>query len=247
VAAPNIFGALYAKTYDAIYGNKNYAHECDILEQLFETKSSVISILDLGCGTGGHAAELSKRDYRITGLDQSAEMIKIAQSKNLPSCKFRQEDICSYHLDQKFDAVILMFNVIGYIPDEDRLKALLSTARQHLIPDGMLIFDFWYAPAVRKNPPGQSAREAGLAGQTVYREASGTLDSDQNCVLVDCAISCGTASASVFHKVMYFELDELQLLLRQSNFYNVKFGNMPNFTTPPTPANWPALSWSKAG
>ena len=69
MAVPYIFGALCAKTYDAIYGNKNYAHECDILEQLFETKSSVISILDLGCGTGGHAAELSKRDYRIAGLD----------------------------------------------------------------------------------------------------------------------------------------------------------------------------------
>jgi SAM-dependent methyltransferase len=129
VAGPKIFGALYAKIYDALYWNKNYAQECDILEQLFENKSSVISILDLGCGTGGHAAELSKHDYRITGLDQSAEMIKIAQSKNLTSCKFRQEDICSYHLDKKFDAVILMFNVIGYIPDEDRLKALFSTAR----------------------------------------------------------------------------------------------------------------------
>ena len=127
MANSNIFGELYANTYDVIYSSKNYVQECDLLEQLFKNKISVDSVLDLGCGTGGHAAELSMRGYQIVGLDQSMQMIKIAQDKNLPNCDFRQGDICTFDINQTFDAVYLMFNVIGYLSDEHSLLALRSS------------------------------------------------------------------------------------------------------------------------
>ena len=38
-------------------------------------------ILDLGCGTGGHALVLARRGYRITGVDRSASMLEIARRK----------------------------------------------------------------------------------------------------------------------------------------------------------------------
>ena len=51
------FGPAYAETYDWFYSDKDYARECDLLAELFRRCSGreVLSILDLGCGTGGHA------------------------------------------------------------------------------------------------------------------------------------------------------------------------------------------------
>jgi predicted TPR repeat methyltransferase len=53
----------YAKYYDLLYQEKNYEEECDFIEQVFRgfSKLKVKSILELGCGTGGHAIPLARR------------------------------------------------------------------------------------------------------------------------------------------------------------------------------------------
>ena len=47
----------YARFYDVLYRDKDYAAECRYLERIFDRHSPrrVRSVLDLGCGTGGHA------------------------------------------------------------------------------------------------------------------------------------------------------------------------------------------------
>ena len=246
MANSKIFGEIYANIYDVIYGNKNYVKECDVVEQVFKKKKTVHSILDLGCGTGGHAAELSKRCYKIVGIDQSPQMIKIAQDKNLPACIFKHGDIRTFNLNQTFDAVLLMFNVIGYFLDENSLVALFSAARRHLTKGGILIFDFWYAPAVRENPPTENTREEMQAGLNVYRNATGKIDLKQNWVLIDCNLGRGPTTTMETHTVRYFDLDELQSLMSQSHFASINFSTLNNIFEVPNVNNWGAISWSKA-
>jgi predicted TPR repeat methyltransferase len=71
------FGRAYAEIYDWLYSDKDYAGECDLLEELFRRCSGreIQSILDLGCGTGGHAFPLADRGYQVLGVDRSADMI----------------------------------------------------------------------------------------------------------------------------------------------------------------------------
>ena len=47
----------YAEYYDLIYQDKDYERECDFIEDIFRRFSSdpVRTVLDGGCGAGGHA------------------------------------------------------------------------------------------------------------------------------------------------------------------------------------------------
>src|SRR5258706_13298100 len=81
--AATVFGEQYSALYDHFYHDKDYAGECDLLEQVFAAHGSgrVRDVLDLGCGTGGHAWILARRGYRMVGLDRSATMVGLAQEK----------------------------------------------------------------------------------------------------------------------------------------------------------------------
>ena len=77
-----VFGS-YAQFYDSFYRDKDYAGECDFLEQMFSrhATATVREILDLGCGTGGHVLRLLERGYDVSGVDRSEEMLASARHK----------------------------------------------------------------------------------------------------------------------------------------------------------------------
>ena len=63
-------------------------------------------ILDLGCGTGEPvAAHVVQRGYKLVGIDESAEMLKIAKTA-IPEAEFVQGDMVYIHFAGSFAAVI---------------------------------------------------------------------------------------------------------------------------------------------
>jgi 2-polyprenyl-3-methyl-5-hydroxy-6-metoxy-1,4-benzoquinol methylase len=136
-----VFGSDYSLTYDALYYDKDYESECDFLEAIFRKYSKrVKTILDLGCGTGGHALVLARRGYEVVGVDRSVAMLDIAKEKakkDNMAIKFYQDDITTLDLKRTFDAVIAMFAVMGYQISNDNLASACATARRHLKPGGI--------------------------------------------------------------------------------------------------------------
>ena len=57
-----VFDTSYANQYDAMYGDKDYVAECDLVAAAAKNEGVAISrILDIGCGTGGHSLEWVRR------------------------------------------------------------------------------------------------------------------------------------------------------------------------------------------
>lgn len=195
-----VFGA-YAQFYDALYADKDYDAECRFLETIFRAHGVEpgASVLDLGCGTGGHVIPLARAGYRVTGIDRSEEMVRIATDKTATAgaaAELLVGDVRTVALDRTFDAVISMFAVMGYQLANEDLAAAFASARAHLKPGGLFTFDAWFGPAVLSERPGVTRKSAVLGdGSHVERVATPTLDVVAQTVRVDYALEHQSASA----------------------------------------------------
>lgn len=174
----SVFGD-YAKFYDALYEDKDYAAECDFIEEVFTRFSDkpVDTILDLGCGTGGHAGILAERGYRVTGVDRSEVMLTEARQKiSGQGVDLNLGDVRFIRLGLQFNAAISMFAVMSYMSTNDDLLAAFGTASNHLKPGGLLIFDSWFGPAVLSDPPVDKVKEVEFKNRRIIRYAHPEVD-----------------------------------------------------------------------
>src|SRR5919199_1319404 len=174
----SVFGAEYSAAYDLLYQDKDYEAEVDLIERVFAIygHGSVRRVLDLGCGTGGHAVPLANRGYDVVGVDRSPHMLDRARARTA-SARFEVGEIGSLDLADRFDAVLMMFAVLGYQTANADARAALASVRRHLRPGGLFMCDLWYGPAVLRQRPSERVRVLDTAHGQVIRVAAGDLDS----------------------------------------------------------------------
>lgn len=167
----------YADFYDQLYADKDYGAESDYLEALFAkyTRRKVIQILDLGCGTGGHALELARRSYQVTGVDRSSRMLAAFRSKlkrDGLEAIVRRADLRALDLGRTFDAVLAMFAVLGYQTTNRDLDRALAVVARHLAPGGLFLADVWFGPAVLADPPADRVKVVQRGDERIERHTS---------------------------------------------------------------------------
>ena len=100
----------YAKTYDKESFTQGTAGECDFIEKEIQHNKS-LKILDVGCGTGRHSIELTKRGYKVTGIDFSESQLARAREKaakeNL-KIDFQKHDARNLLFNKEFDFAIML-------------------------------------------------------------------------------------------------------------------------------------------
>jgi SAM-dependent methyltransferase len=148
----------YANYYDFLYEDKNYEQECDFLEEAIKKYSGITvkNILELGSGTGGHAIPLAKRNYKMTGIDASEGMLKLAKQKTAQlnlKMDLQLCDIREFEFGRKFDTVICMFAVFNYITETGDIIKTLQKVKKHLKKGGLFIIDIWNGLAVMRIMP----------------------------------------------------------------------------------------------
>jgi SAM-dependent methyltransferase len=101
-------------------------------------------VLDLGCGTGEHVAYFADAGARAVGLDRSEAMIQAAkQYQEEGRGRFVLGDVVAAQAalgeEPPFGFTICLGNVLPHITDDVALARLLSSARELLLPGGLLL------------------------------------------------------------------------------------------------------------
>ena len=116
-----------------LYLRSPYLGEVELFQSWIPAGASV---LELGCGVGRITRVLLARGYRVTAVDNSAEMLAHVPSQTSKICA----DIEDLALETAFDAAILASCLIN-IPDAAIRAKQLVRCRDHLKPNGHLIFE----------------------------------------------------------------------------------------------------------
>lgn len=97
---------------------------------------AVRRLLHLGCGAGLFD-RVFKRRFRVTGVDVSEGMLKIARRLNR-GVRYVRADMRTVRLGETFDAVVIPDSIAYMTTAEDAGKAV-ATASAHLEPGGLLL------------------------------------------------------------------------------------------------------------
>jgi 2-polyprenyl-3-methyl-5-hydroxy-6-metoxy-1,4-benzoquinol methylase len=135
------------ENYGQKYDNENFtqgtAGECDFIENELRSDKS-LKILDVGCGTGRHAIELSKRGYTVTGIDLSETQLARAREKaerNNLKIDFVKQDARNLTFNNEFDIAIMICEGGFPLMETDEMNfEILNSVTKSLKDHGKFIF-----------------------------------------------------------------------------------------------------------
>jgi SAM-dependent methyltransferase len=250
------FGSVYSQAYDVLYQDKDYLAECTLLAGVFREYGvhEVKTILDLGCGTGNHLIPLAQRGYEMAGVDSSRAMLARARAKASRDglcVDLHEADLREVNLAHTFDAVLMMFAVLGYQTENRDVLAALRAARRHLVSGGLLVFDVWYGPAVLSQRPSDRIKVIATDGGTILRSTSGTLDTrhhvcDVEYYLWHLADNRVVAESHENHSMRFFFPMELEHYLSIAGFDLLRLTAFPEVERVADETTWNVMAVAAA-
>ncbi|MGB8359643.1 MAG: GNAT family N-acetyltransferase [Bacteroidales bacterium] len=133
----------YGRKYDAESFTQGTAGECDFIEKELAFNKS-LKILDVGCGTGRHSIELTKRGYTVIGIDLSESQLQRAAEKAEAEklrIDFRRLDARSLSFKSEFDAAIMLCEGSFPLMETDEMNfRILGSVTRSLKKGGKFIF-----------------------------------------------------------------------------------------------------------
>jgi SAM-dependent methyltransferase len=215
----------YAKYYNLLYQDKNYAQEVEYVFSLIQKFSEIPinNLLDLGCGTGKHDYFFAKKNMSVTGVDLSEQMIEIAKNQNYENTQFLIGDVRKITLNKQFDCVISLFHVASYQTTNQDIENYLLTAYNHLKPNGIFIFDFWYGPAVLTEKPTTKIRRLENNEIILTRISEAEMITNKNVVNVNFEIIIENKKTKDIEKT--YELHPMRYwFLPEIEYFSIKTG-----------------------
>lgn len=101
-------------------------------------------VLEFGIGTGRLALPLVERGIEVAGIDGSAEMVDLLRAKpGGAGIPVRIGDFARTRVEGTFGLVLLAFNTVFALPDQDAQVACFRNAAAHLAPGGRFVVEAW--------------------------------------------------------------------------------------------------------
>lgn len=226
----------YAEYYDIIYAQKDYAQEAAFVNEAFQRfgLSMPAGLLELACGTGRHALELERLGYQLLSTDYSNDLLNVAREKASKAgshIKFEWADMRELNLEcQDFDGAICLFDSIGYVQSDEAVCDAFAGIKRHLVPQGLFIFEFWHAEAMRDHFDPTRVRRWELDSGSLLRIAETQLHRDKDLAEVSYELlelrNDGSYERTTETQInRFFTVEKMKLLLESAGFEALKWLN----------------------
>lgn len=223
----------HAELYDLIYAEKPYRDEASFVHRCLQTfKPAAHSLLELACGTGTHSLLLEEMGYEIVAVDYSHDMLEHARAKakaKKSRIDFKEQDMRALDLpDKSFDAVICLFDSLGYVATNENILQVLKGINRHLKSDGVFVFEFWHAGAMLRSFDPLRVRRFKTAGGEIERISETSVDYAEQLCHVSYTINELNADGT-FQTLKetqinrFFLVQEMNLFLQLADFAPLKW------------------------
>jgi SAM-dependent methyltransferase len=130
-----------AGVYDEIVVDPCHGRWASFLHELWSADAEgVRSVLDLCCGSGLLASELTARGYEVVGVDASEAMLAEARKRLGPEVALSRMTLPDLTLEGVFDAAVCTLDGFTYLTP-DALGLTMAAVADRLRPAGWLVFD----------------------------------------------------------------------------------------------------------
>jgi 2-polyprenyl-3-methyl-5-hydroxy-6-metoxy-1,4-benzoquinol methylase len=133
----------YGQKYDNESFTQGTLGECDFIENELKFDKT-LKILDVGCGTGRHSIELSKRGYTVTGIDLSDTQLARAREKaekDKLDINFVKHNARNLPYQKEFDIAIMLCEGGFPLMETDEMNfEILKGVSKSLKEKGKFIF-----------------------------------------------------------------------------------------------------------
>lgn len=135
----------FASVYDELTLNVDYKNRAEYVQSILNRYGITDGLLlDLACGTGSMAVELSKMGYEVIATDASPDMLMEAQNKaydNEQSIMFLCQRMEETDLYGTVRAVVCALDSINHLPDYDTMAKTFDVLKNFVDDGGIMVFD----------------------------------------------------------------------------------------------------------
>jgi ubiquinone/menaquinone biosynthesis C-methylase UbiE len=131
-----------AVAYDYILRHVDYEQWYQFMRSvMIQYSENPQMILELGCGTGKFGAKFSADNFRIFGIDNSMNMLRVAKTRAFRSFRIICADIRKFYLKAKFDFIFSVHDTMNYQLTIEDVRNVLRCAKRVMHEKSIFLFD----------------------------------------------------------------------------------------------------------
>lgn len=149
--------------YHLLYNQRNDAEAALFIQNLakklgFKKNKSA---LDIACGSGRHALQISELGLHVDAFDLSKNSIETAKKMEQKNLHFYVHDMRKVFKANAYDYVFNLFTSFGYLSNIADEKTAFAAICTNVKPGGLLILDFLNSSFIEQNLVTESVEKRG--------------------------------------------------------------------------------------